>query len=93
MLTFPVSCPEGNCFLSFFVQKEVFFFVFSILVFISAVMVMNAFSTLVVFFTDVSRNVNPNSSAKFFAVAQSTTFLVVKSHLFPTRSLFTFSLA
>ena len=93
MLTFPVWCPEGKDFLCFFVQKEVFVFVFSILVFISAVMVMNTFSTLVAFFTEVSKNVKPNSSARFFAVLQSTTFFVVKSHLFPTRSLLTFSLA
>ena len=78
---------------------------------ISVAMVINAYSTLVEFFAEVSKNGIFNDSAysyctnssndilsrrnvlPTFALLYCTTFFTVKSDLFPTNSLFTFSLA
>lgn len=56
-------------------------------------MVKKACSTLVAFLAEVSRKGIPSSSAKDLASAYSTTFLVAKSDLLPTKSLLTPSTA
>lgn len=44
-----------------------------------------AFSTLMLFLALVSKNLMPNSSARAWPRAVSTTFLSIMSHLFPIR--------
>merc|ERR1719160_1241945 len=60
---------------------------------ISWAILMKACSTFSALFAEVSRKGIPISSAKALAVAWSTTFFEVRSLLFPTSSLFTFSFA
>jgi hypothetical protein len=52
---------------------------------------MKAFSTLVELFAEVSMKAMPSESANSFACSYDTARLEVRSDLFPTRSLFTFS--
>jgi len=63
------------------------------LLMISRAMVVKASSTFVAFLAEVSRKGMPRLSEKSLAVPNSTSFLVAKSHLLPTRSLLTFSQA
>jgi hypothetical protein len=58
-----------------------------------AAIAMKACSTLVAFLALVSMKGMPISSANALAVSDDTTLLAVRSLLFPTRSLFTLSLA
>nr|BAV58294.1 GTP-binding protein YPTC1 [Ulva partita] len=54
---------------------------------------MNACSTFLLSFADVSRNGMFKSSANSCAACVSTTFFETRSALFPTNSLFTCSFA
>ena len=58
---------------------------------ISPAIVMNASSTLVAFFADVSRKGMLTESANSFADSVSTWRVEVRSDLLPTSSLLTFS--
>lgn len=85
----PTDDPAVNLVPSFLVLTGCDF----ILDLICADIAKNAFSTFVAFFAEVSINSIPKESANSFPCSKVTARLEVKSDLFPTRSLLTFSLA